>query len=158
LLDARTIVGRTDAPFQLPEAGRSTILSPGTGFGGGTGGGTGTGRGSGAGSGVGPGSGDGFGGAYGVGNGVVAPTLLRHVKPKYTTDALRQKIQGTVELDVVVGRDGVPTAIRVTRSLDPGGLDVEAIHAVRAWRFVPGRLGEMPVDVLVRVMLDFHVR
>jgi hypothetical protein len=37
-------------------------------------------------------------------------------------------------------------------------LDVEAINAVRAWRFVPGRLGETPVDVLVRVMLDFHVR
>jgi TonB family protein len=63
-----------------------------------------------------------------------------------------------VVLDVVVGRDGIPAAIRVTRSLDPGGLDVEAINAVRAWRFVPGRLGETPVDVLVRVMLDFHVR
>ena len=157
LLDARPLVGATDVLFGLPDAGPSTLVSRGPGFGGGSGGGVGTGHGRGVGAGVGPGSGDGFGSAYGVGNGVVAPTLLLHVKPKYTTEALRQKIQGTVVLDVVVSRDGIPTAIRVTRSLDPGGLDEEAMDTVRAWRFVPGRLGQTPVDVLVRVMLDFHI-
>jgi periplasmic protein TonB len=150
-------VAGTDVLFGLPHARRSALVSQGQGFGGGSGGGTGTGRGSGVGAGVGRGSDDGFGGAYGVGNGVVAPTLLLHVKPKYTTEALRQKIQGTVVLDVVVGRDGIPGAIRVARSLDPDGLDVEAVATVRAWRFVPGRLGDTPVDVLVRVMLEFHI-
>jgi periplasmic protein TonB len=157
LLDARPVVAGTDVLFGLPDARPSTLVSQGPGFGGGSEGGSGTGGGSGVGGGVGPGSGDGFGGAYGIGNGVVAPTLLRHVKPKYTTEALRQKIQGTVVLDVVVGRDGIPGAIRVARSLDPDGLDVEAVATVRAWRFLPGRLGETPVDVLVRVMLDFHI-
>jgi protein TonB len=158
VLDGRPIAGAADVLFGLPDTGPSTLVSRGPGFGGGSGGGVGTGHGPGVGAGVGPGFGDGFGGAYGVGNGVTAPTLLSHVKPKYTTDALRQRIQGTVVLDVVVGRDGIPTAIRVVRSLDPNGLDAEAVDAVGAWRFVPGRLGETPVDVLVRVMLDFHVR
>jgi protein TonB len=88
----------------------------------------------------------------------VAPTLLKQVRPKYTTDALRLKIQGTVVLEVVVGRDGIPAAIRVTRSLDAAnGLDDEAIAAVREWRFIPGRVSDAPVDVLVTILLDFRI-
>jgi protein TonB len=70
---------------------------------------------------------------------------------------MRRKIQGTVILDVVVGRDGVPLAIGVARSLDQHGLDDEAIRAVKQWRFNPGRLGDTPVDVLVKIVLDFHI-
>lgn len=142
----------------LPDAWPSPALSGGPGAGGGIGTGTGTGLGSGTGPGLGPGSGGGFGGgAYRPGGGVVAPTLLRQVIPKYTADALERKIQGTVVLEVVVGRDGVPAAIRVARSLDRGGLDQEAIAAVRQWRFTPGRLGDTPVDVLVTIWVDFRV-
>ena len=82
---------------------------------------------------------------------------LKKVRPKYTAEALRQEIQGSVMLEVVVGRDGTPLAVRVTRSLDPGGLDEEAITAVREWRFTPGRVGETPVDVLVTIVLDFRI-
>jgi protein TonB len=70
---------------------------------------------------------------------------------------MRLKIQGTVILDVIVGRDGVPSAIRVARSLDANGLDDEAVRAVQQWRFNPGRIGETPVAVLVRIVLDFHI-
>ena len=54
-------------------------------------------------------------------------------------------------------REGFPSNIRVTRSLYPGGLDEQAIGAVRQWRFAPGRLGGTPVDVLVTVVLDFSI-
>jgi TonB family protein len=126
--------------------------------GGGVGEGVGTGIGSGTGPGLGPGSGGGFGGgAYRPGNGVVPPTLITQVRPSYTTDALRLKIQGTVVLEVVVGRDGVPRDMRVIRSLDRGGLDAEAMAAVRQWRVTPGRIGDRPVDVLVTILLDFRI-
>jgi protein TonB len=62
-----------------------------------------------------------------------------------------------VELEVVVGRDGLPHAIRVARSLDPAGLDEEAIAAARQWVFTPGRIGDTPVDVLVTLLLDFRL-
>jgi TonB family protein len=142
----------------VPEAPSSLPFSQGPGSGGGVGTGTGTGIGPGRGPGFGPGSGGGFGGgAYRPGNGVSAPTLLTQVRPNYTSEAMRLKIQGTVILDVVVGRDGIPSAIRVARSLDEHGLDVEAVRAVQQWRFNPGRIGETPVDVLVRIVLEFHI-
>ena len=159
VLDAMPLASGTMFMAGLPDAAPSLPLSQGPGFGGGVGQGSGTGIGSGTGPGMGPGSGGGFGGgAYRVGPGVVAPTLLTQVRPNYTTDALRLKIQGTVMLEVVVGRDGVPTAIRVTRSLDAAnGLDKEAIAAVREWRFTPGRVGDRPVDVLVTIFVDFRI-
>jgi protein TonB len=159
VLDAKPLASGTTSLIGLPDAPSSLPFSQGPGFGGGVGEGTGTGIGSGTGPGVGPGSGGGFGGgAYRLGSGVTPPTLLKQVKPRYTAEGLRLRIQGTVALEVVVSRDGIPIAIRITRSLDPGGLDEEAIVAVREWRFTPGRIGDTPVDVLVTILLDFNVR
>lgn len=157
VLSARPLDAGTALLTGLPDASSSNPWSHGPGSGGGDGDGVGTGIGSGSGPGIGPGFGGGFGGgAYRPGGGVVAPTLVRQVLPKYTAEALARKIQGTVALDVVVGRHGIPTAIRVARSLDPG-LDAEAVAAVREWRFVPGRLDGTPVDVLVTIWVDFRV-
>jgi TonB family protein len=120
--------------------------------------GTGTGIGSGDGPGFGPGSGGGAGGGvYRPGGAVSPPSLISQVKPIYTPEALLHRVQGSVVLQLVVTREGLPSNIRVIRSLDPGGLDEQAIGAVRQWRFAPGRLGDTPVDVLVTVVLDFSI-
>jgi protein TonB len=119
--------------------GLASSLSQGPGSGGGSGTGTGTGIGPGTGSGMGPGWGGGFGGgAYRPGSGIENPLVLREVKPQYTPDAMRAKIQGTVVLECVVLPDGTVGDVRVNRSLDPVfGLDQEAVKAARQWRFVP---------------------
>jgi protein TonB len=143
----------------LPSGGVSYGTSTGPGSGGGVGTGTGTGLGSGEGPGVGPGSGGGFGGgAYRPGGAVSMPRLLAQVQPKYTIEALEQKVQGSVRLEVVVTRDGHVGAVRVLRSLDARGLDEQAIAAVRQWRFDPGRVAGVPVDVIANVIVDFSIR
>ena len=142
-------------------AGRSPIhdVLQGPGRGGGVGTGTGSGIGSGTGPGFGPGSGGGIGGGvYRPGNGVTTPTLRSQVRPNYTSEAMQRKIQGTVVLEMIVGADGIPYGARVVRSLDAHGLDEEAMRAALQWRFNPGRRGEIPVDVLVSVVIDFHIR
>lgn len=159
LLDAKPLASGTTVMTGLLETSPSLLSSGGSGSGGGVGSGTGSGIGSGTGAGIGPGLGGGFGsGAYRLGSGVVPPTLVKQVRPRYTAEAMRQRLQGTVTLELVVSRDGIPVAIRVTRSLDRGGLDEEAIAAVREWRFTPGRIGNTPVDVLVTILMDFNVR
>ena len=80
------------------------------------------------------------------------------MKPHYTSDALLRKIQGSVWLELVVTREGRAGDVRVTRSLDPGGLDEEAVNAVQQWQFAPGRLAGTPVDVLVTVAIDFWIQ
>lgn len=158
LLDAKPLASGTAVMPGLFEASPSLSFSRGPGSGEGVGTGTGAGIGSGTGPGAGAGRGGGFGGgAYRMGSGVIPPTLVTQVQPRYTADAMRQRIQGTVTLEVVVSREGIPVAIRVTRSLDPGGLDEAAIAAAREWRFTPARVGSTPVDVLVTIVLDFNI-
>ena len=158
-LDAVPLASGVTYRMGTPSAAPSLGFSQGRGVGGGVGDRSGTGIGSGIGPGVGRGSGGGFGGGvYQPGNGVTAPTLRSQVRPHYTSEAMQRKIQGTVVLELIVGSDGVPYNVRVVRSLDAGGLDQEAIRAAKEWRFNPGRLGETPVAVLVRLVIDFHLR
>jgi len=158
-IDAIPLMSGTKYAMGTPEAPPSLGFSQVPGVGGDVGTGVGSGIGSGTGAGFGEGSGGGFGGGvYRPGNGVTAPTVLSQARPNYTPDAMRRRIQGTVVLEMIVGADGVPYDLRVVRSLDEHGLDDEAIKAARQWRFNPGRRGETPVDVLVILVIDFHMR
>ena len=145
---------RTGLPGETP----SEADSRGRGTGGGAGTGAGTGLGEGEGAGIGPGSGGGTGGGpYRPGSGITPPSLLREVKPDYTEEARRRGINGEVELEIVVRRDGTVGDVRLQRGLG-SGLDQRAMDAVRQWRFSPARRLGTPVDVLVEVAVTFKLR
>lgn len=157
---AKPLAAAIDSLPGVIEAAPLTAPTQGAGSGGGGGTGTGTGSGEGTGSGLGAGFGGGTGGgAYRPGSGVTSPQLVREVKPNYTADAMRAKVQGVVLLECVVLPDGTVGDIRIIKSLDKVfGLDDEAIKAARQWQFLPGRrLGE-PVSVLVTMELGFTLR
>ncbi len=135
-----------------------TAPSQGPGTGAGVGSGRGTGLGAGEGSGVGDGSGGGYGGGpFRPGSGVEPPRLLREVKADYTDEARRANISGEVELEIVVRRDGTVGDVKIIRGLR-GGLNDRAVQAVRQWRFAPGRMKGVPVDVVVEVGVEFKLR
>lgn len=147
-------LGAVDGSPLAPPASRG----PGANGGAGTGqdGGSGPGRGPGLGPGGPRGTGD---GAFVVGNGVTAPQLVHEVKPTYTTEAMRARIQGEVELSAIVRPDGSVTDLQVLRSLDGMfGLDEEAIRAARQWRFRPGTRFGQPVAVYVKIAVGFTMR
>jgi protein TonB len=152
-------------PIQMSQLGQpgdplSKILGPpsnGTGSGGGIGSGSGGGVGSGRGPGVGPGHGGGIGGGvYRVGGGVSAPRVIYSPDPEYSDEARKAKYQGTVVLWMVVGADGLPRDIQVSRSVGLG-LEQRAIEAVRNWRFDPARKDGRPVAVQINVEVDFRL-
>jgi TonB family protein len=92
------------------------------------------------------------------GPGVSNPRVLRDVRPGYTPAAMRAKIQGHVELEALVGVDGLVTDVRVTKSLDKEfGLDEAAVTAARAWRFEPALLDGKPVPKTVTLVLSFTI-
>ena len=147
-------------PGLLDAAMAASMISQGTGTGGGGGTGQGTGIGSGRGSGLGAGEGGGTGGGvYRPGNGVELPRVVQEIRPQYTADAMRAKVQGTVWVECVVLPDGTVGEANVTKSLDSVfGLDQEALKAAKRWRFIPGRRLGQPVSVLVTIELTFTLR
>lgn len=150
-------------PFQQMTAAEMTlpgVVAPTAPAVGGAGSGRGSGAGQGTGSGIGPGTGGGFGGgAYRPGAGITLPSVVREVKPAYTADAMRAKVQGSVWLECIVMPDGSVGDVKVTRSLDPiFGLDQEAIKAAKQWRFRPGMRQGDPVPVIITIELTFTLR
>jgi periplasmic protein TonB len=146
--------GAIDGPPAPP------TVSQGSGRGGASGTGTGHGIGPGEGDGLGFGRGGNTGGdVYRPGNGVSQPRLLREVKPQYTADAMRARVQGTVLVVCVVRADGTISDARVARSLDPTfGLDQQAVAAVRQWKFAAGTRNGEPVAVQIAIELTFTLR
>lgn len=154
LIEARPMVHGTE---MLPGPIVSDQAAASLGRGDAATGGDGPGRSPGIGNGSSP---RGFGdGAVPGGPGVTTPVVIQQVKPQYTADAMRAKMQGSVWLECVVLPDGTVGDVRVTRSLDQRfGLDQEAIAAARRWRFKPGLMNGQPVPVLITIELTFTLR
>jgi TonB family protein len=90
--------------------------------------------------------------------GLTDPVLKHTVYPKYTSDAMRAKIQGTVEVQAVVMPDGSVSRARVTTSLDKTfGLDEQALIAAKQFTFVPGKVDGLPVPIAVSLHLEFRL-
>ena len=83
--------------------------------------------------------------------------LVRAPQLTYTPEAMRAKVQGTVELAITIGADGGVRDAMVTKSLDVvTGLDDQAVAASAHAVFQPGRLNGRPVAV--RITMDLSAR
>ena len=92
------------------------------------------------------------------GNNVKWPSIVREVKPNYTSGAVRAKIVGSVEMEVIVGPDGTVLAAQITKGLDAEhGLDNSALTAARYWLFSPGTKDGAPVPTRVHLVLEFRL-
>jgi protein TonB len=91
--------------------------------------------------------------------GVTLPSVVSEVKPVYTQAAKDAKIQGEVQMAVVVNADGAVGDVNVTKSLDTQyGLDQAAVDAARRWTFKPGTKGGKAVPVQVDLMMRFTLK
>lgn len=93
---------------------------------------------------------------YRVGNGVTVPRPLYQPDPDYSEPARAAKFQGTTSLSVVIDASGRVRDIRVTDPLGLG-LDDQAAAKVRSWKFEPAQRYGKPVNVQVRVEVEFHL-
>lgn len=89
---------------------------------------------------------------------VVAPVLKKSTAPKYTPDAMRAKIQGSVEVEVIISEDGEVTLARVLTSLDNQlGLDHQAMNAAMQYTFEPATYQGNKIAVRARIQMEFRL-
>jgi TonB family protein len=91
-----------------------------------------------------------------VASGVTQGMVLYKVQPVYPPDARWRRIQGTVILAAVIGKDG---KIKDLRTLSgPKELIDAAIGAVQQWRYRPYVLLGNPVEVDTQITVNFQLR
>jgi TonB family protein len=90
-----------------------------------------------------------------VGNGVSAPRATYTPEPEYSEIARYEKIQGSVVVTLVVGKDGHVSNVRLVQPLGLG-LD-EASQYVKTWRFLPAERDKKPVAVEMNVEVGFNL-
>jgi TonB family protein len=81
------------------------------------------------------------------------PRLLRQVDPVYPEDALRDRIDGDVTLNLTVGFNGRVERAVVVKSIPK--LDAAAMAAARKWEFAPGLLEGIPIQATLQVTIHF---
>ncbi len=94
-----------------------------------------------------------------VGNGdakeqVTEPVAVHKVAADSTAAAMRNHVQGTVVLRMVVDADGVPHRVTIAQPLGYG-LDAQAAAAAAKMRFKAGTLGGKPVAVAMYLREDY---
>jgi TonB family protein len=71
-------------------------------------------------------------------NGYTTASCISCAPPDFSREALARKIEGVIELRVVVREDGRIGQIRIVKGL-PLGLTAAAIEAVKKWKLTPAR-------------------
>ncbi len=84
---------------------------------------------------------------------VAEANLIHDVAPQYPPDAGRARIEGTVVLMAVIGKDGNVEDVRVESGLPM--LAQAAVDAVKQWRYRPYMLNGEPVEVDSRITINF---
>lgn len=82
--------------------------------------------------------------------------LIKSVQPEYPQRALRQRIEGWVEIEFTVNTNGDVENVKVLNA-NPrrGEFDREAIRAVQQWKFRPQISDGRPVAATARQRLNF---
>jgi len=86
------------------------------------------------------------------------PLYRENPPPEYPRLARRRGYQGTVILDVLVDKTGGVKQLKIEGSSGHGSLDRAAKQAVKRWRFAPGRRGDEPVDMWVKVPVRYELK
>ncbi len=89
-----------------------------------------------------------------VGGNVSAANLIVKKAPVYPESAKAARLQGAVEVESVISKDGIPLETRVISS--PGDdLSEATLEAVRQWRYRPTLLNGSPVEVVTNITVNF---
>jgi beta-lactamase regulating signal transducer with metallopeptidase domain len=90
-----------------------------------------------------------------VGGNVQAAKMVYQERPLYPADCKAERVQGTVLLQAVISREGVPLNLTPINQLVDPRLVRAATDAVKQWRYEPTLLNGEPVEIITQVQVNF---
>jgi len=92
-----------------------------------------------------------------VGGNIRVPTKTLDVKPTYPKSMRDAGREGVVPIEAIIGPDGAVTSVRVLTAQVHPDFAIAAADAVRQWKFTPTLLNGVPVEVVMKVSVEFRL-
>ena len=93
--------------------------------------------------------------ALNVSQGVSQGLLVKQVQPRYPTNSLRLRVEGSVELLATISQSGNISAVKILNG------DKELAHAaadaVKQWKYKPYLLNGSPVEIQTQITVNFKL-
>ncbi|HVW87749.1 MAG TPA: M56 family metallopeptidase [Bryobacteraceae bacterium] len=93
-----------------------------------------------------------------VGGNVQAANLIQQVRPVYPPDLQAQGAEGTVFLQAVISKEGIPLSLSVHNADVNPEFANAAMDAVKQWRYRPTLLNGQPIDVITTITVEFRLQ
>jgi protein TonB len=90
-----------------------------------------------------------------ISQGVSQGLLIKRVDPKYPPSALAMHVQGAVQLDATINREGQISNLKVVKGDQV--LARAAADAVKQWRYKPYYLDGQPVEIETQITVNFKL-
>jgi periplasmic protein TonB len=87
----------------------------------------------------------------------IHPRYRDELQPEYPPGLIRQEIEGSVTLRVLVGTDGRVKSIEPIRFDDEDFLKATRVQALRKWRFLPATRDGTPVESWREMTVRFQI-
>jgi len=88
-----------------------------------------------------------------VESGIMAGQVIKRADPVYPSVAKASRVQGTVVLSAIIGKDG--TVEKLTPVSGPPMLIASALDAVRQWQYKPYLLNGQPIEVQTTINVNY---
>ncbi|MEW6131148.1 MAG: energy transducer TonB [Acidobacteriota bacterium] len=85
------------------------------------------------------------------------PALLSSPSSRYTEEARKNKIEGSVQARALIGADGKVKSVRITSGL-PDGLNEEAIWTIYRMLFKPAMKNGIAITYWMKVDIEFKIQ
>lgn len=86
------------------------------------------------------------------------PIIERQIPPKYPEEALTNKWEGKILLNVEILDTGKVGMVEILETTGYTVLDEAAVNAAKKWRFSPALNETKPVSVWVEFPLEFEIK
>jgi periplasmic protein TonB len=90
-----------------------------------------------------------------ISQGVSQGLLIRKVQPSYPPNALRMRVEGSVQLLATISRTGAISGVKILSG--DKMLTKAATDAVKQWKYKPYLLNGEPVEIQTQVTVIFKV-
>ena len=90
-----------------------------------------------------------------AGSAVIVGRLVRRVEPGYPTQAVKERIEGSVVIEAIVSETGDITSIKSVSG--PPALTSASTEAAKRWRFSPTTVEGVPVPAIAKLTFRYDL-